>query len=98
MSAPNNGHLGTNQLYKEGDLVMYSATPYWKASAGMWYNLEGEIGEVAEVVYNHSYTINPLRDVHPFSYRVLFSSKHQPVTPAPENLHPVAGQESVWEL
>ena len=98
MSAPANGHLGTNQLFKEGDLVMYSATQYWKTSSGTWYNIEGKIGEVKKVVYNSYYTHNPLADTHPFSYQVLFDIKETTLTPAPENLHPVAARECQWQL
>jgi hypothetical protein len=98
MSAPANGYLGTNQLFKEGDLVMYSATPYWFATRGMWHDIEGKVGEVVEVVYNSTYTHSPLADIHPFSYRVLFNTDHHALMPAPENLHPASGKESTWEL
>jgi hypothetical protein len=98
MSAPANGHLGTSQLFKEGDLVLYTATPYWQTTVGTWYEVEGMVGEITEVRFNHNYANSPLADIHPFSYHVLFPVKTTPIMPAPENLHPVAGRESAWEL
>lgn len=97
MSAPANGHLGTNQLFKEGDLVMYQATPFWKSPRGMWFDVEGKIGEVTQVTYNSTYTYNPLADIHPYSYQVLFDINDRSITPAAENLHP-ASRGCAWEL
>ena len=96
MSAPPNGYLGTEALYAEGDAVYYFPTDYWKATRGMWFDLEMKTG-IVEKVLPASFFYNQDNKHHPFKYSVLFEGQERPLTPAAENVH-LFQAEHVWEL
>jgi hypothetical protein len=96
MSAPSNGYLGREQLFEVGDIVFYHPTPYWRSDTGMWARLRGKKGRVDQVQKLLYFFVNN-EVAHPFRYDILFEGRVTCLTPAPENLHHFAG-ENTWEI
>lgn len=96
MSAPPNGYLGKEPLFQQGDAVYYFPTDYWKATRGMWFDLEMKTG-VVEKTMGATYFYNNDGKHHPFKYSVLFEGNERPLTPAAENIH-IIQSELAWEV